>query len=65
MALVAQAGSDVVDGGWIRDDARALATALEEVSSRCDLVVTTGGTSAGEEDHSASAVTLAGGPPKN
>ncbi|MFC4171520.1 gephyrin-like molybdotransferase Glp [Microvirga sp. GCM10011540] len=61
MALAAQAGLDVLDGGWVRDDPNALAAVLREVSGRCDLVVTTGGASVGEEDHSASAVARAGG----
>jgi molybdopterin molybdotransferase len=61
MTLAAQAGLDVVDGGWVRDDPDALAAVLREVSTHCDLVVTTGGASAGEEDHSASAVARAGG----
>jgi molybdopterin molybdotransferase len=61
MTLATQAGLDVVDGGCVRDDPNALAEALREVSVDCDLVVTTGGASVGEEDHSASAVTQAGG----
>jgi molybdopterin molybdotransferase len=61
MTLAAQAGLDVVDGGWVRDDPNALAAVLREVSGNCDLVVTTGGASVGGEDHSASAVARAGG----
>lgn len=61
IALAAQAGLDVVDGGWVRDDAAALAEALREIAGTCDLVVTTGGASVGEEDHSATAAVLAGG----
>jgi molybdopterin molybdotransferase len=61
MTLAAQAGLDVVDGGWVRDDPDALAAMLRAVSNYCDLVVTTGGASAGEEDHSASAVARANG----
>jgi molybdopterin molybdotransferase len=61
MTLVTQAGLDVIDGGWVRDDPNALAEVLRKVSSDCDLVVTTGGASVGEEDHSASAVTRADG----
>ncbi|SCY92906.1 gephyrin-like molybdotransferase Glp [Microvirga guangxiensis] len=61
MTLAAQAGLDVVDGGWVRDDPDALAAILQEVSTQCDLVVTTGGASVGEEDHSAPAVARAGG----
>jgi molybdopterin molybdotransferase len=61
MALAAQAGLDVVDGGWIKDDAVAMAGTLRDLAASCDLVVTTGGASVGEEDHSATAAVLAGG----
>lgn len=61
MTLAAQAGLDVIDGGWVRDDAVALAGTLRGLAASCDLIVTTGGASVGEEDHSATAVILAGG----
>ena len=61
MALAAQAGLEVVDGGWVPDDPGTMAEALRGLASRSDLVVTTGGASVGEEDHSAAAVMRAGG----
>lgn len=61
MALAAQAGMDVIDGGVIHDSPSALAELLRSASSWCDLIVTTGGTSVGEEDHSAAAVAQANG----
>ena len=61
MALAAQAGLDVVDGGWVRDAPSAIGERLQELASSCDIVVTTGGASVGDEDHSATAAVLAGG----
>ena len=61
LTLAAQAGLEVIDGGWVRDVPSALAERLREWSARCDFVVTTGGASVGDEDHSATAVTQAGG----
>jgi molybdopterin molybdotransferase len=61
MALAMQAGLAVVDGGWVPDDPGTMAEVLRDLSSRSDFVVTTGGASVGEEDHSAAAVTRAGG----
>lgn len=60
MALAEQAFLDVVDGGWVRDDPVTMATVLAALAARCDLVVTTGGASVGEEDHSAAAMAAAG-----
>jgi molybdopterin molybdotransferase len=59
LALAEQAGVEAVDGGWVRDDPVAMARALTELSEHCDLIVTTGGTSVGEEDHAAGAMALA------
>ncbi|MBM6583021.1 molybdopterin molybdotransferase MoeA [Microvirga sp. BT689] len=52
LALARQSGADVVDGGLVRDDPHLIAGALSELSHRCDLIVTTGGVSVGDEDHS-------------
>ena len=60
MALAEQACVDVVDGGWVRDDPAAMARVLAAMAATCDLVVTTGGASVGEEDHAATAMALAG-----
>lgn len=60
MAFAEQSGLDVVDGGWVRDDPAAIGAALTSLTSECDLVVTTGGASVGEEDHAATAAGIAG-----
>jgi molybdopterin molybdotransferase len=61
MVLAASAGLDVVDGGWVPDDPVAISRKLSDLSERCHLVVTTGGASVGDEDHSATAIGRAGG----
>lgn len=60
MALAEQASVEVVDGGWIPDDPIEMARGLATLMAECDLVVTTGGASVGEEDHSARAMAAAG-----
>jgi len=60
IALAEQAGLAVVDGGWVQDDPVEIATVLSRLTARCDLVVTTGGASVGEEDYSAAAMKAAG-----
>jgi molybdopterin molybdotransferase len=52
LALARQSGGDIVDGGIVRDDPHLIAGALLELARRCDLIVTTGGVSVGDEDHS-------------
>ena len=61
LALARQSGADVLDGGIVRDDPRLIAGALSELARRCDLIVTTGGVSVGDEDHSMVALAGAGG----
>ncbi|MBL8586897.1 MAG: molybdopterin molybdotransferase MoeA [Methylobacteriaceae bacterium] len=50
-ALVARAGGAPVDLGRLPDDRAAIRAGLREASARCDLLVTSGGVSTGEEDH--------------
>lgn len=52
LALARQSGADVLDGGIVRDDPQLIAGALTELARCCDLIVTTGGVSVGDEDHS-------------
>jgi molybdopterin molybdotransferase len=52
LALARQSGANIVDGGIVRDDPHLIAGALSELARRCDLIVTTGGVSVGDEDHS-------------
>ncbi|HEX2508921.1 MAG TPA: gephyrin-like molybdotransferase Glp [Microvirga sp.] len=61
LTLAAEAGLEAIDGGSLPDDPDLIAGALRDLSARCDFVVTTGGVSVGEEDHSAAAVARAGG----
>jgi molybdopterin molybdotransferase len=60
MSLAEQASASVIDGGWIKDDPVEMATVIKELAASCDLVVTTGGASVGEEDYSARAIQAAG-----
>ncbi|MET3893565.1 molybdopterin molybdotransferase [Bosea sp. OAE506] len=50
-AMVARAGAEVVDLGILRDERAGLAKRLAEAARDCDLVLTSGGVSTGEEDH--------------
>jgi molybdopterin molybdotransferase len=52
--------AEVLDFGIVPDDQDALAVAVGESSARCDVLLTTGGVSAGEEDHVAAAVRRSG-----
>ncbi|MBJ6127429.1 molybdopterin molybdotransferase MoeA [Microvirga splendida] len=61
IALARQSGADVLDGGIVRDDPQLIAGALSDLARRCDLIVTTGGVSVGDEDHSMTALLAAGG----
>lgn len=60
MAMLARLGCDVSDLGIITDDRAALARSLQQVASRHDLLLTTGGVSTGEEDHVKAAVESVG-----
>jgi molybdopterin molybdotransferase len=50
-ALVAQLGYELVDLGHVLDRAEAVKAALERGAEQCDLILTSGGVSAGDEDH--------------
>ena len=51
MAMLKRLGCEVSDLGIVHDAREPLAKALQEVASRHDLILTTGGVSTGEEDH--------------
>ena len=51
VALLNQVGCDVINLGNIEDKFDATCDALEALESQCDLIMTTGGVSVGEEDH--------------
>lgn len=50
-AMLKRLGCETTDLGILRDDRAALALALKQAAGRCDLIVTSGGVSTGEEDH--------------
>ncbi len=55
-ALLEAYGCDIKDLGILQDKLDPVRTALEHASSECDLVVTSGGVSMGDEDHVKTAV---------
>jgi molybdopterin molybdotransferase len=59
-AMVARAGADVIDLGILRDERDSLAQSLAQAAASCDLVLTSGGVSTGEEDHVKAAVERVG-----
>ena len=61
MALAEAAGTDVIDGGSLRDDPAVIAKRLSELIGKADLIVTTGGASVGDEDHCSEAFRRCGG----
>jgi molybdopterin molybdotransferase len=60
-ALLDQPAIEIVDLGVAPDDRPALTRLVSEAAGRCDLIVTSGATSVGDEDHLAAAVMAAGG----
>ena len=51
VALLRQLNCEVINLGNIKDDLDSTCKALETLASDCDLIMTTGGVSVGEEDH--------------
>jgi len=51
LALAARWGYESVDLGQVRDDAGQIAARFDEGSARVDVILTSGGASAGDEDH--------------
>jgi molybdopterin molybdotransferase len=58
--LLERLGCAVEDLGSVPDDLNATRTALREAAGRCDLILSSGGVSVGEEDHVKSAVQAEG-----
>jgi molybdopterin molybdotransferase len=56
MAMLRRIGCGIIDLGILRDDPISLAGGLKTVAGECDLVLTSGGVSTGEEDHVKTAV---------
>ena len=50
LALVAQAGFEAVDLGWVPDDEDAITIAIERGAGSCDAVMSSGGVSMGDID---------------
>jgi molybdopterin molybdotransferase len=61
LALLARSGADLVDAGILPDQPQVLRDFLIRASDQFDVLVTSGGTSVGEEDFLAQAIRLAGG----
>jgi len=59
-ALAARAGAHVIDLGILPDRRDSIAAALREAARDSDLILTSGGVSAGEEDHVRAAVEVNG-----
>jgi molybdopterin molybdotransferase len=60
LALLARLGVIAIDGGILPDRMEATAAALREAALGCDLILTSGGVSTGEEDHVRAAIEAAG-----
>lgn len=58
--LASQRWAEIVDFGIVPDRRPALAEAIGRAAERCDVLITTGGVSAGEEDHVVGALALHG-----
>jgi molybdopterin molybdotransferase len=59
-AMLRRLCCEVIDLGILRDDQAALAAALKQAAQNCDLILTTGGVSTGEEDHVRAAIETIG-----
>ena len=51
MQLLKSVGCEVIDLGILKDDPKIIADALLSATIKCDLILTSGGVSTGEEDH--------------
>lgn len=60
VALLNQLGCVVVNLGNVKDDLNATTQALTKLADECDLILTTGGVSVGDEDHIKPAVQALG-----
>jgi molybdopterin molybdotransferase len=61
LALLARSGADLTDAGILPDQPEILSGFLAGARDHFDVLVTSGGTSVGEEDHLAESIRLAGG----
>ena len=58
--LITQEGHIVVDGGIVKDDRDSLAKAYASLAKDCDMVISSGGASQGQEDHAKNALSNIG-----
>lgn len=61
LALARSSGLETTGAGLVRDDPQTIAALLAASARAHDLVLTSGGASVGEEDHTSAAIRLAGG----
>jgi molybdopterin molybdotransferase len=54
-------GMQVVDIGIVPDDAASVSAALDRAAERADVIITSGGASAGDEDHMSAVLRASGG----
>ena len=54
-------GMQVVDMGIVPDDAASVRAALDRAAERADVIITSGGASAGDEDHMSAVLRASGG----
>jgi molybdopterin molybdotransferase len=60
LAMVTQFGHEAVDLGKVPDDRNALRARLDDAANEVDVIITSGGASAGDEDHVSALLTEAG-----
>lgn len=60
LSMVAKLGHEAIDLGRIADDRETLRRALNKAASQADLILTSGGASAGDEDHMSGLLNEAG-----
>ncbi|MEX0968914.1 MAG: gephyrin-like molybdotransferase Glp [Paracoccaceae bacterium] len=60
LAMAQAFGHEAIDLGHVGDDPAALKTALNGAAARCDAILTSGGASAGDEDHLSAVISAHG-----
>ncbi len=56
MEMLKKWGLEAIDLGHAKDDRNAIVSALDAAANRCDAILTSGGASAGDEDHLSAAL---------
>ncbi|GAB5437932.1 molybdopterin-binding protein [Falsiruegeria mediterranea] len=60
LSMVRRFGAETIDMGRVADDRAALRAALDSAAAQADVILTSGGASAGDEDHVSAVLTEAG-----